>query len=124
MAENAQEFFQGGITVYNLGQKSRHLHVDPIHAISCDSVSEHVAAEMAKHVTSLFMSDWGIAITGYASPVPEKNIYRLFACYSFYFRDKESIRQTIFVENSTPAEIRKFYTKHIADHFLEILLKQ
>lgn len=89
MAENALEFFQGGITTYNLAQKSKHLHVDPIHALSCNSVSEEVAAEMAKHVRLLFMSDWGIAVTGYASSVPEKNIYQLFACYSFYFRDKE-----------------------------------
>ncbi len=29
-AENASEFFQGGITVYNLGQKFRHLGVEPI----------------------------------------------------------------------------------------------
>jgi nicotinamide-nucleotide amidase len=124
MAEHAQEFFQGGITVYNLGQKSRHLQVNPIHALSCNSVSEQVAAEMAKNVTSFFMSDWGIAVTGYASPVPEKNIYELYACYSFSFRDKEVIRETVTVENSTPGEVRRFYTKHILDHFLEMLEKQ
>lgn len=31
-AEKAAEFFQGGICVYNLGQKCRHLAVEPIHA--------------------------------------------------------------------------------------------
>ena len=31
-AEGASGYFQGGITVYNLGQKSRHLHIDPIDA--------------------------------------------------------------------------------------------
>jgi PncC family amidohydrolase len=124
MAEHAQEFFQGGITVYNLGQKSRHLHVNPIHALSCNSVSERVAAEMAKHITTFFMSDWGIAVTGYASPVPEKNIYELYACYSVYFRDKEIIRNTITAKNGTPAEVRRFYTEHIFDHFLRILNKQ
>src|SRR5688572_23353288 len=95
MAERASEFFQGGITTYNLGQKARHLHVDPIHALSCDSVSEIVAAQMANHVTRLFMSDWGIAITGYASQVPEENIYDLFACYSFYARDSKILCKTI-----------------------------
>src|SRR5688500_10162567 len=102
LAENAQEFFQGGITTYNLGQKSRHLHVDPIHAISCNCVSERVAAQMANHVASLFMSDWGIAITGYASPVPEKNIQQLFACYAFYFRGVKMAVQTITAENNAP----------------------
>jgi nicotinamide-nucleotide amidase len=124
MAENAQEFFQGGITAYNLEQKTRHLHVDPIHALSCNSVSEQVAAEMAKHVRLLFMSDWGIAITGYASPVPEKNIYRLFACYCFYFRDKEMIRQTVTVENNSPSDVRRFYTEHILHHLLAIVIEQ
>ena len=29
---DASQFFQGGITAYNLGQKCRHLLVEPIHA--------------------------------------------------------------------------------------------
>jgi nicotinamide-nucleotide amidase len=70
-ADGAREYFQGGITAYNLGQKSRHLHIEPIHAESCDCVSEKVAQQMALYVTTLFQSDWGIAITGYASPAPE-----------------------------------------------------
>jgi nicotinamide-nucleotide amidase len=121
MAENAWQFFQGGITTYNLMQKAKHLHVDPTHALSCNSVSEEVAAEMAKHVRLLFMSDWGIAITGYASPVPEKNIYQLFACYSFYFRDKEMVRHTVTVENRSPSEVRRFYLEQIFDHLISIL---
>ena len=121
LAENAQEFFQGGITTYNIGQKSRHLHVEPIHAISCNCVSERVAAEMARHVTSLFMSDWGIAITGYASPVPEKNIHELFACYAFYFRGIKIAVQTITVEKNTPIMVRWIYTHRVLDHFLNVL---
>lgn len=120
MAENAREFFQGGITTYNLGQKSRHLQVDPIHALSCNSVSEQVAAEMARQVSRIFTSDWGIGITGYASPVPEKNISRLFACYALYFRDKEILRNTITVDNSSPGEVRRLYVKNILEHFLSV----
>src|SRR4051812_38795900 len=70
-AEKAMQIFQGGITTYNLGQKYRHLLVDPIHASACNCVSERVAQEMALHVCELFSSNWGIGITGYASPVPE-----------------------------------------------------
>src|SRR5688572_28287113 len=121
MAERASEFFQGGITTYNLGQKARHLHVDPIHALTCNSVSEIVAAKMANHATRLFMSDWGIAITGYASPIPEKNIYELYACYSFYARDNKILCKTIKAEGDTPGEIRRFYTNHILQDFLEML---
>src|SRR5688572_33040104 len=81
LAENAMDFFQGGITVYNLGQKTRHLGVNPIHGIECNCVSEQIAVQMARQVNQLFLSDWGLAITGYASPVPEENITELFACY-------------------------------------------
>jgi PncC family amidohydrolase len=88
LAENASLFFQGGITVYNLGQKSRHLKVDPIHATACNSVSSTVAEEMAINALALFSSDWSVAITGYAAPVPELKIDKLFAFYAIAFRNK------------------------------------
>ncbi|GAA4742765.1 CinA family protein [Flavisolibacter ginsenosidimutans] len=68
---DAASFFHGGITAYNLGQKYRHLRVDPIHAEDCNCVSEQVAATMALEVCQLFSSHWGVAITGYATKVPE-----------------------------------------------------
>jgi nicotinamide-nucleotide amidase len=68
---DAANFFHGGLTAYNLGQKSRHLHVNPIHAEDCNCVSEQVAATMALEVCQLFSSHWGIGITGYATKVPE-----------------------------------------------------
>lgn len=68
---DAAKFFHGGITAYNLGQKYRHLLVNPIHAEGCNCVSEEVAATMALEVCNLFKSNWGIAITGYATKVPE-----------------------------------------------------
>ena len=69
-ATDASTFFQGGITAYNIGQKILHLGVEPIHAEQCDCVSGKVASEMALGVCTLFKSDWGIGITGYATPVP------------------------------------------------------
>ena len=88
LADNATSFFQGGITVYNLGQKSRHLNVNPIHALACNSVSASVAGEMAVNALSLFSSDWSVAITGYAAPVPELKIEKLFAFYAIAFRNR------------------------------------
>ena len=69
-AQNASKFFQGGITAYNLGQKARHLKIEPIHAENCNCVSEKVASQMALNVVDLFSTDWSIGITGYAAPVP------------------------------------------------------
>ncbi len=64
-AVEASKFFQGGITAYNAGQKCRHLNIEPIHALDNDCVTEQVACEMASQVNKLFISDYGIAITGY-----------------------------------------------------------
>ncbi|MGZ8511641.1 MAG: hypothetical protein ACXWWD_02585 [Chitinophagaceae bacterium] len=67
------------------------------------------------------MSDWGIAIMGYASPVPEKNIDQLFACYASYFRGAKIAVQTKNVEKDTPVKVREAYTQKVLDHFLNLL---
>jgi len=77
-ADNAIQYLQGGLTAYNLGQKSRHLQIDPIYAQSCNCVSDVIARKLAINVCDLFCSDWGIGITGYASAVPESD-YKIFA---------------------------------------------
>ena len=88
IAENASQFFQGGITAYNVGQKYRHLLVDPLHALSCDSVSLKIAEDMSKHVCCMFTSTFGLASTGYASLVPEQNINKLFTYYAIVRESK------------------------------------
>lgn len=84
---DAAKFFQGGITAYNLGQKYRHLLVNPIHAQGCNCVSKQVAATMAVEVCRLFGSHWGVAITGYATKMPEGD-NELYAFYAFSFEGK------------------------------------
>src|SRR4030095_2666972 len=78
--DNAIRFFQGGLTVYNLGQKIKHLSVEPIHADSVNSVSQQVANEMDINVSRSFLSDWGIGVTGYATAVPE-SANKIYAYY-------------------------------------------
>ena len=84
---DASLFFQGGITAYNIGQKYKHLQVEPIHAISTNCVSQKVAIEMALHICQLFSSHWGIAVTGYASPVPESN-HKTYSFYAISYKNK------------------------------------
>ena len=95
LAAGASKFFHGGITTYNLGQKARHLHVNPIHATACNSVSQMVADEMALHTLLLFGSDWSAGITGYASPMPELGVHSAFAYYSLAFRKEIAHRGKI-----------------------------
>ncbi len=80
-AKDASQFFQGGITAFNLGQKTKHLNVEPIQAEGCNCVSEEVAQQMALGVALLFKSRWGIGVTGYATAVPESEnkVYCFYA---------------------------------------------
>lgn len=95
LASDASKFFHGGITTYNLGQKARHLHVNPIHATACNSVSQVVADEMALNTLLLFGSDWAAGITGYASPMPELGVHAVFAYYTVAFRKEIAHRGRI-----------------------------
>ena len=93
-AEEASKIFQGGITVYNIGQKSRHLDIDPIHAADCNCVSSKMATDMATSVAKLFTAHWGIGITGYATPVPESGD-AIFAHISITLNGEEKLARRI-----------------------------
>ena len=120
MAVDASKFFQGGITAYNLGQKSRLLDVDPINAMACNCVAEQVAHEMALSVCKLFLSNWGLAITGYASKVPESN-NELFAYYAIAYGG--TIKQSGRLEppDGKPGEIQAYYTNELLKELATIL---
>lgn len=122
MVPNARDYFHGGITAYNLGQKVKHLSVDAIHAQHCDCVSDKVAVTMALNVTTLFASDWGIAITGYASPMPEKEQYNLFAWYGIAFRNEIKAHGKIEApDNDDPVAVREYFTNTLIDIFKQSL---
>jgi nicotinamide-nucleotide amidase len=94
-ANDAALFFQGGITAYNLGQKCRRLSIEPIYAEACDCVSEKIAADMALSACELFVSDYGIGVTGYATPAPEKGITDLFAFVAIAHRGEIIVSKKI-----------------------------
>lgn len=124
LADNATQFFQGGITVYNLGQKARHLHIEPIQAENDNCVSEKVSLQMAVRVCEMFSSDWGIAITGYASPVPELGIEKLYACYAICFRGECIVNDTVSTRQGHPLSVRTFFTNHVLDQLYNICIQQ
>ncbi len=121
LADKALDFFQGGITAYNIGQKTKHLGVNPIHALATNCVSEKIAGEMAKNVALVFNSDWGIGITGYASPVPEKNIEELFACFAITLHQQIIILETVTAVKQSPLNARLFYSKVVLEKLLAAL---
>ncbi|PSL34822.1 CinA family protein [Chitinophaga ginsengisoli] len=119
LADGATQIFQGGVTAYNIGQKSRHLLIDPIHGANCNCVSEKVADQMAAQVVSLFSADWGIAITGYASPVPEQHIHELFAHYTIYYRDKCVKHERVTAPHNDVLTVRLHFTNAVLRKFYD-----
>lgn len=112
-AENASKFFQGGITAYNLGQKARHLNIEPIHAESCNCVSEQVALQMALNAATLFTSDWAIGITGYAAPLPECSVDQPFAYYAICFQNNVLRITKIDSDKGDPMQVQIFFVNQV-----------
>jgi PncC family amidohydrolase len=120
-AEFASQFFQGGITAYNLGQKVKLLNIEPIHAEACNCVSPQVAAELAKGVAVLFGCQWGIGVTGFATPVPESD-NKIFAHYSIYKNGKPKKSGKLNGKGKNPFEVQVYYVQRILDEFLRQLV--
>ncbi len=111
-ANDARHFYQGGITAYNLAQKYRHLCVEPVHAMKVNCVSQEVAAEMAINVCKLFCSQWGIGITGYATPAPESG-NSVFAFFAIANGGNILVAEKIEPVAADPLDIQLVYVKEI-----------
>jgi PncC family amidohydrolase len=116
----ALQFFEGGITTYNINQKVKHLNIDRKTGEQCNCVSEVTANEMASGVSRLFDTDWGIAVTGYATAVPESN-NKLFAYFAICFRGKIVTTQRMDLNNEKPEEAQLKYVDIILKSFLDCL---
>lgn len=112
-AVDASKFFQGGMTVYNIGQKSRQLLVEPIHAIACDCVSNTVSETLALNICKTFLSNVGVGITGYAAPVPEKGITELYAWYAIAIKGEVILSQKITPITQDPFDTQVFYANTV-----------
>ena len=117
---DASKFYQGGITTYNIGQKYSHLKVEPIHALSVNCVSQKVAIEMAINVSKLFKSDWGIGITGYATPETESN-NKVFSFYAIVFNDIIQVKGKIPSSLMAPALLQIKYANTVLGKLEKLL---
>lgn len=98
-ATKATSFFQGGMTVYNLGQKAKHLCVNPISAEKFNSVSKEISDKMAIEIAKAFNAELGVAITGYAKPMAELSIDECYAYISI--AEKQQIILTKRIEGNS-----------------------
>jgi nicotinamide-nucleotide amidase len=120
---DATQIFHGGITTYNLGQKVRHLNVEPIYAEECNCVSDKVSAEMALNVSKNFVSHWAIASTGYATPVPELSIKKIFVLYAISHNGKIVKRGKISSVRGNSYSVQLAYTDKILQSFYKKLVE-
>ena len=120
LAPNATQFFQGGISAYNIGQKSRHLQINPIHALSCNCVSQQVANDMAINVCKLFLSDWGISITGYAELIPD--ITELYAFYAIAYKEKIINSGHIKTQAPDKKTAQKYYKEKVLRELYNLII--
>jgi PncC family amidohydrolase len=119
-AEMALKFFEGGITTYNINQKVRHLGIDKKKGEECNCVSEQTANEMALGVCELFGTEWGIAITGYATTVPESD-FKLFAWFSICCKGKIVLAEKIDLKNQKAEDAQLEYVNIIIEKFIQTL---
>lgn len=122
LAENATDFFQGGMTLYNLGQKAKHLDIDPILAQQINCVADWIASSMATEACRLFSSTWGIAITGYAAPVPEWNVKNVFHAWFAIAHQGRVLRVSKLVIKRTEIEkVQRSYVKSVLAEFSTVI---
>lgn len=121
-AENASVFFQGGLTAYNIHQKYTHLHIDLAKAVQCNCVSGETAGEMALAVAKLFSADWGLSITGYASPIPAHPMKELYACYAIAFNGDLVGIQTITTNTKSFQDVQLEYIDRILKELLKTII--
>lgn len=113
----ASKYFQGGISVYNMGQKARHLNIDPILCNKVNCVSEKIAGKMAVEVSKMFISDYGIGITGYASIVPECEEEGIFAFFAISYKLDIILAGKLISPAKRPSEVQVDYTKQVIQKF-------
>jgi PncC family amidohydrolase len=116
--EEASKYFQGGLTAYNAGQKTRHLNIEPIYASRVNCVADKIASAMAIEVSKLFISDYGIGITGYATIVPECEKEGLFAWFAIAYQKEVVLLKKISTEKpGIDAQIN--YTEQVIEQLFK-----
>ncbi|HEY0653874.1 MAG TPA: CinA family protein [Chryseosolibacter sp.] len=121
LADKASEFYQGGATAYNLSQKAKLFHIDPVHAVSCNCVSSRVAAELAVGANNLFKSHWAVAITGYAAPIPALGVNDLFAHWAVARGHEVMKVDLITAKQDESIKVQLHYTHEVLKNFLALL---
>jgi nicotinamide-nucleotide amidase len=122
-SEGTLQFFNGGITTYNIDQKVQQLNIDYQKCQACNCVSQEIANQMAINACKLFNCNSAIAITGYASTMPEKQIYHKHAYFSISMHGKIEAFGEINSEHKEPKETQIAYAEQLIHELRKTLQK-
>ncbi|WP_313182550.1 CinA family protein [Sphingobacterium siyangense] len=121
--ENAAANFKGGITAYTLEEKVNLLGIDEDEARESDCVSSQIAEDMALQASHLFNADFGIGVTGYATPVEESH-FKLYAYFAISYKMQIIVSEkTALNKNFLGAKAQQKYGENILVTFESILAK-
>ncbi len=76
---------------------------------------------MATHASSLFLSDYGIGITGYAVPMPETGAHQLFAYIAVAFKEFVILSEKLTSAPSDSIAVQLLYANKVLEHLDGIL---
>ncbi|HEX6893438.1 MAG TPA: hypothetical protein VF141_22155 [Chryseolinea sp.] len=75
-------------------------------------------------MTRLFNSSWGIAITGYAAPVPALNVNECFAFYSFAYKGQSIFEERLDTRLKSAAVVQRLFTEKVIESFANHLTSE
>ena len=120
----ASEFFVGGVTAYNLEQKSRILGVDQDHAQDVNCVSQRVADEMARGTAKLFRSSLAVSSTGYAESYPDRAVDVPFGHVALWQSDGEDGGRLLYQQRIEVAGRERVQVQlHLAEAILSAVVR-
>ncbi len=112
-AKGAMLFYEGGITTYNCDQKLEHLKIPYEDCNPYKGISQRIAEKMAVEVCKLFNCEIGLSLTGYAAPVPERDLTDLFAYGAIVLNGEVIFSRKMHSKKSNPEEVKAGYCKEI-----------
>lgn len=120
--KNCTSFYEGGLTAYNIDQKVRHLKIDRNLGEEVNCVSEEIACQMAFGAISMFNTDWGLAITGYATPVPQSG-GKCFSYFAIAYKNLIKKSGKFHPKSKDMSDIQVEFAVYLLDEFEKMLKK-
>lgn len=106
-------FYKGGITAYCCEMKTKLLDIPFNPCTETNGVDQGITDTMARNICSLFDADLGIALTGYASPIPEQDIYERLAFGSIYYKGKLIFSKRFSSSKENQFEVQLDYARQL-----------